>query len=84
MRQFFLLLITNTASRPCLLYRDGVEKQEAVSAHILQLLGTFKIGKIKGKPLVNFEANRDVWQEVLDDIREINAPAARPDHWLSE
>ena len=29
--------------------------------------------KLKGKPLAKFEAERDVWQEVLDGVREIKA-----------
>ena len=29
--------------------------------------------KLTGKALANFEANRDVWQELLDGVREIKA-----------
>jgi len=29
--------------------------------------------KLTEKALVNFEADRDVWQEVLDGVREIKA-----------
>ena len=29
--------------------------------------------KLIGKALANFEAKRDVWQEVLDGVREIKA-----------
>ncbi len=29
--------------------------------------------KLTGKALSNFEAQRDVWQEVLDGVREIKA-----------
>lgn len=29
--------------------------------------------KLKGKALAQFEASRDVWQEVLDGVREIKA-----------
>jgi len=29
--------------------------------------------KLTSKALADFEANRDVWQEVLDDVREIKA-----------
>lgn len=29
--------------------------------------------KLTGKALANFEDNRDVWQEVLDSVREIKA-----------
>lgn len=29
--------------------------------------------KLTGKALVKFEAKRDVWQEVLDGVREIKA-----------
>jgi putative transcriptional regulator len=29
--------------------------------------------KLTGKALANFEAERDVWQEVLDGVREIKA-----------
>jgi putative transcriptional regulator len=29
--------------------------------------------KLTGKALANFEAKRDVWQEVLDGVREIKA-----------
>ena len=29
--------------------------------------------KLKGKPLEKFEVERDVWQEVLDGVREIKA-----------
>ena len=29
--------------------------------------------KLKGKALAEFEAGRDVWQEVLDGVREIKA-----------
>ena len=29
--------------------------------------------KLTGKTLAQFEAKRDVWQEVLDDVREIRA-----------
>lgn len=29
--------------------------------------------KLTGKPLAKFEAKRDVWQEVLDGVREIKA-----------
>ncbi len=29
--------------------------------------------KLKGKALAQFEAGRDVWQEVLDGVREIKA-----------
>jgi putative transcriptional regulator len=29
--------------------------------------------KLTGKALANFEANRDVWRELLDSVREIKA-----------
>ncbi|MBI2210488.1 MAG: hypothetical protein HYU47_07790 [Deltaproteobacteria bacterium] len=29
--------------------------------------------KLKGRALAKFEAGRDVWQEVLDGVREIKA-----------
>ncbi|HEX6649698.1 MAG TPA: helix-turn-helix domain-containing protein [Pyrinomonadaceae bacterium] len=31
------------------------------------------MGKLTGKALAKFEAERDVWQEVLDSVREIKA-----------
>jgi putative transcriptional regulator len=33
--------------------------------------------KLKGKALEKFEADRDVWQEVLDGVREIKAGGGR-------
>ena len=33
--------------------------------------------KLKGKALEKFEADRDVWQEVLDGVREIKAGVGR-------
>jgi putative transcriptional regulator len=33
--------------------------------------------KLTGKALVKFEAERDVWQEVLDGVREIKAGGGR-------
>ena len=33
--------------------------------------------KLTGKALVKFEAERDVWQEVLDSVREIKAGGGR-------
>ncbi|MDR4470869.1 MAG: hypothetical protein MRJ68_21640 [Nitrospira sp.] len=33
--------------------------------------------KLTGKALVKFEAKRDVWQEVLDGVREIKAGGGR-------
>jgi putative transcriptional regulator len=33
--------------------------------------------KLKGKELAQFEASRDVWQEVLDGVREIKAGRGR-------
>lgn len=33
--------------------------------------------KLKGKALEKFEADRDVWQEVLDGVREIQAGGGR-------
>ena len=33
--------------------------------------------KLKGKELARFEASRDVWQEVLDGVREIKAGRGR-------
>lgn len=33
--------------------------------------------KLTGKALVNFEAKRDVWQELLDGIREIKADGGK-------
>src|SRR3972149_1030724 len=32
--------------------------------------------KLTGKALAKFEAGRDVWQEVLDGVRETSAPLA--------
>ena len=33
--------------------------------------------KLKGKAFAKFEADRDVWQEVLDGVREIKAGGGR-------
>ena len=33
--------------------------------------------KLTGKALAKFEAERDVWQEVLDGVREIKAGGGR-------
>lgn len=33
--------------------------------------------KLTGKALANFEANRDVWRELLDGVREIKAGAGK-------
>jgi putative transcriptional regulator len=33
--------------------------------------------KLRGRALAKFEAGRDVWQEVLDGVREIKAGGAR-------
>jgi len=33
--------------------------------------------KLTGKTLAQFEAERDVWQEVLDGVREIKAGGGR-------
>ena len=33
--------------------------------------------KLTGKALAKFEAKRDVWQEVLDGVREIKAGGGR-------
>jgi putative transcriptional regulator len=45
------------------------------SAHILKpLLEAFRMSKrLTGKALAKFEAERDVWQEVLEGVREIKA-----------
>jgi putative transcriptional regulator len=34
--------------------------------------------KLTGRALAEFEAGRDVWQEVLDGVREIKAGGGRP------
>jgi len=33
--------------------------------------------KLKGRALAKFEAGRDVWQEVLDGVREIKTGGGR-------
>lgn len=33
--------------------------------------------KLTGKALANFEAERNVWQEVLDGVREIKADGGK-------
>jgi putative transcriptional regulator len=33
--------------------------------------------KLTGKALANFEANRDVWRELLDGVREIKASGGK-------
>jgi len=35
--------------------------------------------KLTDKALAKFEAKRDVWQEVLDDVREIKAGIRKAD-----
>ncbi len=35
------------------------------------------VKKLTGKALVKFEAERDVWQEVLDGVREIKASGGK-------
>lgn len=39
--------------------------------------------KLTGKALAEFEAERDVWQEVLDGVKEIKAGGGneRTDEW---
>jgi putative transcriptional regulator len=34
--------------------------------------------KLTGRALADFEAGRDIWQEVLDGVREIKAGGGRP------
>jgi putative transcriptional regulator len=34
--------------------------------------------KLTGKALADFEAKRDIWQEVLDGVREIKAGGGKP------
>lgn len=50
-------------------------KRENIPAQILkQLLEALEMGKkLTGKTLAKFEAERDVWQEVLDGVQEIKA-----------
>jgi hypothetical protein len=50
-------------------------KSENVPTHILSSCWRhFKMAKkLTGKALEKFEAERDVWQEVLDGVREIKA-----------
>lgn len=38
--------------------------------------------KLKGRTLSKFEARRDVWQEVLDGVREIKSGGGKRS-WLS-
>ena len=48
-------------------------KQENAPAHILKRLRrrSNMTKKLTGRALARFEAGRDVWQEVLDGVREI-------------
>lgn len=54
-------------------------KSEKVPTHILkQLMEAFEMAKkLTEKALAKFEAERDVWQEVLDGVREIKAGGGR-------
>src|ERR1035438_6847858 len=49
-------------------------KQENAPAHILKRLKeAFMTKKLTGRVLARFESDRDIWQEVLDGVREIKA-----------
>jgi tRNA A-37 threonylcarbamoyl transferase component Bud32 len=60
---------------------DAKARRDKVSAHVLkQLLEAFRemSKKLKVKVLARFEAERDVWQEVLEGVREIKAGRGKP------